>query len=101
MYRDTRCPDEVHDPTNEQQQHEKPATPEAITPMLEQHAESTNFAGPPVKKDKANRMLAMVEAGFFQRRELIETGGDQHNTCDHHAGDDAESSQAPIAGRWP
>src|SRR5262245_62622650 len=45
--------------------------------MGKAHAESAGYAGTPMGGEKRDRPAAMVEAGGFERRQLIETGRDQ------------------------
>ena len=72
-----RHPDHVHHADREHHQHHRPAAAEAVQPLLDAEPEHAARRGRPIGKEERERALALLEAGVFERRELVDAGADE------------------------
>src|SRR6266480_222218 len=54
-------PEQVHDAAEEQKAHQEPAAAEAVSAVLEPHAEGSEAAGPPLLSEEAQRRAAVAQ----------------------------------------
>ena len=66
-----RNPGQVHHAAHKQQRHQQPATTDAIGAMRQAQPHRACPAGPPQAGDEGQRRAALIQAGPFQRRQLI------------------------------
>ena len=74
-----RDPKQIHHPGHKQHAHQSPATPQAIHPVPEPHAERAAHSIAPVRHQESERAPAMCQTSAFPRCELI---GPCHNQND-------------------
>ena len=64
-------------PPDKQQQHQRPATSDAVDAVIDSHAEGAPDAGAPVVHQKTQRRLALLQTDALERRELVDAGDDE------------------------
>ncbi len=86
-YRQRDDPQHIHHAADEQKRHQRPATADAVKPVLRTERERAEL-GPEaaVMHDEIQRRAAMRQARILQRRPLVKARDDQHDPAKDAAG---------------
>src|SRR5438270_4333287 len=75
-------PEQIHDAAEEQEAHQEPAATQAISAVLEPHAEGTETSRPPLLRKKAQRRAAVAQADALEWGQLPQAGRNQDGAAE-------------------
>ena len=90
--RKTADPPQAHHTSKEEQSHQDPAAPEAEGPVFDAHPKGAQVARFPMRGNEVHRRAAVPKAGVFGWRQLVNSGGQQEESAENLANEDAPNA---------
>ena len=76
---DRRRPQEIHHAADEDEEHEEPATAEAVEAMAQPYPQRPAPAVAPMVENEVDRRPALLQTRLFDRCELVKPGGEKEH----------------------